>query len=78
MNPPLQDWVRPRQLRAVTKRILCPRPNRQLAISPFRDGSARPNPGPAGAGAVVCDEAGIVLAEVSEPLGMSTSNVAEY
>jgi len=49
-----------------------------LAVTIECDGSARPNPGPAGAGAVVCDEAGIVLAEVSEPLGMSTSNVAEY
>lgn len=42
------------------------------------DGSAQPNPGPAGAGAVVRDESGTVLAEISEPLGTSTSNVAEY
>ena len=42
------------------------------------DGAARGNPGPAGAGAVVVDEDGVVLAEVAEGLGETTNNVAEY
>lgn len=42
------------------------------------DGAARGNPGPAGAGAVVVDEDGLVLAEVAEGLGETTNNVAEY
>jgi ribonuclease HI len=42
------------------------------------DGAARGNPGPAGAGAVVVDPAGAVLAEVAEGLGETTNNVAEY
>ena len=42
------------------------------------DGAARGNPGPAGAGAVVVDESGTVLAEVAEGLGETTNNVAEY
>ena len=42
------------------------------------DGAARGNPGPAGAGAVVVDDEGTVLAEVAEGLGETTNNVAEY
>jgi len=42
------------------------------------DGGARGNPGPAGAGAVVADETGAVLAEISDYLGEATNNVAEY
>ena len=42
------------------------------------DGAARGNPGPAGAGAIVVDEDGAVLAEVAEGLGETTNNVAEY
>lgn len=43
------------------------------------DGGARPNPGPAGAGVVVLDDAsGDVVAEISESLGVSTNNEAEY
>jgi ribonuclease HI len=42
------------------------------------DGAARGNPGPAGAGAIVVDPAGNVLAEVAEGLGETTNNVAEY
>jgi ribonuclease HI len=44
----------------------------------FADGGSRGNPGPAGAGAVVRDEQGKVVAEVSEFLGHTTNNVAEY
>ena len=42
------------------------------------DGAARGNPGPAGAGAIVVDEDGAILAEVAEGLGETTNNVAEY
>jgi ribonuclease H / adenosylcobalamin/alpha-ribazole phosphatase len=44
----------------------------------YADGAARGNPGPAGAGAVLFDEDGRVLAELSRPLGRATNNVAEY
>ena len=42
------------------------------------DGGARGNPGPAGYGAVITDEAGAKLAELSEYLGKRTNNFAEY
>jgi ribonuclease HI len=44
----------------------------------FSDGAARGNPGPAGAGAVVLDAKGRVLARVGRFLGKQTNNVAEY
>ncbi|MFE2940311.1 bifunctional RNase H/acid phosphatase [Streptomyces sp. NPDC059255] len=43
------------------------------------DGGSRGNPGPAGYGAVVLDEAtGEPLAEAAEYIGVATNNVAEY
>ena len=42
------------------------------------DGGARGNPGPAGYGAVLKDEAGEVLAELYDGIGINTNNVAEY
>jgi len=43
------------------------------------DGAARGNPGPAGAGAVLRDaSSGEVVAEIAEPLGRATNNVAEW
>ena len=42
------------------------------------DGGARGNPGPAGYGAVIAQEDGAVLAELSEFLGFKTNNFAEY
>ncbi len=44
----------------------------------WSDGAARGNPGPAGAGAVLKNAAGEVLAECSAYLGHTTNNVAEY
>ncbi|HEV8537131.1 MAG TPA: reverse transcriptase-like protein [Candidatus Limnocylindria bacterium] len=44
----------------------------------YADGAARGNPGPAGAGAVLFDEKGQVVAELTRPLGHATNNVAEY
>lgn len=42
------------------------------------DGGARGNPGPAGAGAVIRDGKGTVVATVSKFLGHRTNNFAEY
>jgi ribonuclease HI len=42
------------------------------------DGGARGNPGPAGYGALIQNHEGMVLAELSEFLGMRTNNYAEY
>jgi ribonuclease HI len=44
----------------------------------FADGGSRGNPGPAGSGAVVRDSKGQIIIEVSEYLGITTNNVAEY
>jgi ribonuclease HI len=44
----------------------------------YTDGAARGNPGPAGAGAILRDSDGTVLAEIAEPLGHATNNVAEW
>lgn len=47
-------------------------------ITIYTDGGARGNPGPAGAGAVILNAKGEVVAEVSDYLGKTTNNVAEY
>ncbi len=47
-------------------------------ITIHSDGAARGNPGPAGAGAILRDEKGSVLAELFEYLGEMTNNQAEY
>lgn len=44
----------------------------------YTDGGARGNPGPAGAGAIVTDEKGNILKEISQFLGTRTNNWAEY
>jgi len=44
----------------------------------FTDGGARGNPGPAGIGAAIYDEHKIIVAEISEYLGVATNNQAEY
>jgi ribonuclease HI len=44
----------------------------------FSDGAARGNPGPAGAGAVLTDTSGNVIARLGRYLGRQTNNVAEY
>jgi ribonuclease HI len=44
----------------------------------YTDGAARGNPGPAGAGAILRDSDGRVLAEIAKPLGHATNNVAEW
>ena len=44
----------------------------------YGDGGSRGNPGPAGSGAIIRNEAGETVATVSEFLGVTTNNVAEY
>ena len=44
----------------------------------YTDGAARGNPGPAGAGAVIVNPDGHVVAKIGKFLGDSTNNVAEY
>ena len=44
----------------------------------WTDGGARGNPGPAGSGAVVFDQAGKRVVEVSDYIGVATNNIAEY
>lgn len=44
----------------------------------YTDGGARGNPGPAGIGAVIRDEKGNILDTVSEYIGETTNNQAEY
>lgn len=43
----------------------------------YCDGASRGNPGPASIGAVLYD-GGETVAEISEPIGVATNNVAEY
>ncbi|WP_150110464.1 ribonuclease HI family protein [Granulicella mallensis] len=59
-------------------RVVEPRKNTASWISAHCDGGARGNPGPSGYGALIQDEAGLVLAELSEFLGIRTNNYAEY
>ena len=47
-------------------------------ITAYFDGGARSNPGPAGYGVYIVDDAGSVLAELSGSLGNTTNNIAEY
>jgi len=44
----------------------------------YTDGASRGNPGPASIGAVVIDPTGQIRREISETLGVTTNNVAEY
>jgi len=44
----------------------------------YSDGAARGNPGPSGAGAVVTDSEGAIIARVGKFLGRQTNNYAEY
>jgi ribonuclease HI len=49
-----------------------------LEIIVYTDGASRGNPGKAGIGAVIYDENGQVLKEISDYIGETTNNVAEY
>lgn len=47
-------------------------------ITAYIDGGARGNPGPAGYGVRIENEAGELVAELHGALGIATNNVAEY
>lgn len=47
-------------------------------IIAYTDGGARGNPGPGGYGVRIEAESGELLAELGEPLGITTNNIAEY
>jgi ribonuclease HI len=51
---------------------------KQGACIVYTDGGARGNPGPSAAGGVIVRADGVLVAEVSEYLGIATNNVAEY
>jgi ribonuclease HI len=53
-------------------------PSTKPWITAHCDGGSRGNPGPAGYGAVLVDPAGLLLAELSEFIGIKSNNVAEY
>ncbi len=44
----------------------------------YTDGGARGNPGPAGIGVVITNEAGEILGKHQQYIGKATNNVAEY
>jgi ribonuclease HI len=44
----------------------------------YTDGGARGNPGPAGIGVAIYNEDKVLVAEISEFLGVATNNQAEY
>jgi ribonuclease HI len=47
-------------------------------VTIFVDGASIGNPGPAGAGVLIVDRQDKKIAEICEPLGVTTNNVAEY
>src|SRR3984893_14388013 len=53
-------------------------PEKPSWINAHCDGGARGTPGPSGYGALIQDDHGMVIAELSEFLGMRTNNYAEY
>ncbi len=44
----------------------------------FTDGAAKGNPGPAAIGAIIKDEQGRVITSISQGIGRTTNNQAEY
>lgn len=47
-------------------------------ISLFIDGASRGNPGPAGIGVLILDDAGKKIKELYKYIGQTTNNIAEY
>jgi probable phosphoglycerate mutase len=52
--------------------------SKTIWINAHCDGGARGNPGPAGYGAAIADDHGMIITELSEFLGIRTNNYAEY
>jgi len=44
----------------------------------YTDGASKGNPGPSGAGGIIYDSSGTIIAKISENLNTQTNNVAEY
>ena len=44
----------------------------------FTDGASRGNPGPAAIGAIIKDEQGRLITSISQAIGRTTNNQAEY
>ena len=44
----------------------------------FTDGASQGNPGPAAIGAIIKDEQGRLITSMSQPIGRTTNNQAEY
>jgi len=66
-----------RHLRAHTVYILKDRLSEKKLII-YTDGAARGNPGPASIGAIIKDEKGNLIAQISRRIGLTTNNQAEY
>ncbi|HTC22453.1 MAG TPA: ribonuclease HI family protein, partial [bacterium] len=49
-----------------------------MAYQIYSDGACRGNPGPSGIGAVILDNKGKTVHEISKFIGNTTNNVAEY
>jgi ribonuclease HI len=49
-----------------------------MRLIAYSDGASRGNPGPASIGALVIDEGGTRLTEISRSIGIGTNNEAEY
>ena len=49
-----------------------------MRLIAYSDGASRGNPGPAAIGALVLDESGELLTEISRFIGQGTNNEAEY
>jgi ribonuclease HI len=75
LGGPVQERTSPPKVESTPSGPLTgPSPRLRL----FSDGAARGNPGPAGAGAVLVDPDGHVVARLGKYLGTQTNNYAEY
>ncbi len=55
-----------------------PKKKTNASITIFADGGSRGNPGPSGIGAVLYNDNGEVIKEISKYIGDATNNAAEY
>jgi ribonuclease HI len=76
-HPPMPPKAAPSKPPAPKRTAKAAAPE-SAAMRVYSDGAARGNPGPAGAGAVLTDGKGNVLARLGRYLGRQTNNVAEY
>lgn len=74
-RPGFRKFARPSRPKAVDAELPPLAPGWILAHC---DGGSRGNPGPAGYGAELVDHDGLLVAELSEFLGIKTNNFAEY